>query len=94
MVINSHYESCNNFEKVVNFAKKHRTCDVKTCLSTSERATAISNILQTNEFNFSILYCCFFSYSAISSLFHPIERLRISLEILTKQNIPRPKNSF
>ena len=44
---------------VMNFAKKHKTCDVKTCLSTSESAKAISNIFQTNEFNFSMLYCCF-----------------------------------
>ena len=44
---------------VMNFAEKHKTCDVKTCLSTSESATAISNIFQTNEFNFSMLYCCF-----------------------------------
>ena len=44
---------------VMNFAEKHKTCDVKTCLSTSESAKAISNIFQTNEFNFSILYCCF-----------------------------------
>ena len=44
---------------VMNFAEKHKTCDVKTCLSTSESAKAISNIFQTNEFNFSILYRCF-----------------------------------
>ena len=44
---------------VMNFAEKHKKCDVKTCLSTSESAKAISNIFQTNELNFSILYCCF-----------------------------------
>ena len=76
---------------VMNFAEKHKTCDVKTCLSTSESAKAISNIFQTNEFNFSILYCCFFSYSAISSLFHPIERLKVSLEILGKTEYPSVK---
>ena len=75
----------------MSFAVKRRTCDLKTCLSTSESAKAISNIFQRNEFNFSILYCCFFSYSAISSLFHPIERLKVSLEIIEKTEYPLVK---
>ena len=43
----------------MGFAEKRRACDVKTCLSTSESTTAISNIFQTNELNFSILFSCF-----------------------------------
>ena len=41
------------------FAEKHRTYDgIGMFIDQCERE-AISNIFQTNEFNFSILYCCF-----------------------------------
>ena len=78
----------------MSFAEKRRACDVKTCLSTSERATAISNIFQTNELNFFILYCCFSLIQQFLLFFTLLNGLGYHLKFSTKQNIPRSKSTF
>ena len=76
MVLNSHYESCNNFEMVMIFAEKHRTYDGIGMFIDQCKREAISNIFQTNKFNFSILYCCF--YDGIGMFIDQCKREAIS----------------
>ena len=90
MVLNSHYESCNNFEMVMIFAEKHRTYDGIGMFIDQCKREAISNIFQTNKFNFSTLYCCF-------SLIQPFllfSTLSSGLEILDKTEYPSAEEFF
>ena len=87
MVLNSHYESCNNFEMVMIFAEKHRTYDGIGMFIDQCKREAISNIFQTNKFNFStftavfLLFSHFFSfppYRAVEGIIRNSRQNRIS----------------